>query len=53
MTQPTGAMWLIYHDRHGRPHYQHWRDLPEAGTLIDPDDGEDMELVGWTTEVLW
>lgn len=28
-------------------HLQHYLDLPEAGTLIDPDTGEDMVLVGW------
>jgi hypothetical protein len=45
----TYPMWLVYLDEQGVKHYQHWMDLPEAGTLIDPESGDDMELVGWTT----
>ncbi|MCV7174842.1 hypothetical protein [Mycolicibacterium sphagni] len=40
-------MWLVYADEHGERHYQPWADVATAGTLSD-DDGEDMELIGWT-----
>jgi hypothetical protein len=43
----TVDMWLVYTDRNGDKNYQHWRDLVECGTLIDPVTGDDMELVGW------
>lgn len=45
----TGGMWLVYVDAHGDNHFQPWQDLEESGTLIDPESGEDMEMVGWTT----
>lgn len=45
----TRAMWLAYVDRDGGRHYQPWQDVTEVGTLIDPDSGDDMEMVGWTT----
>lgn len=42
-------MWLVYREEStGKLHYQHWRDVPEVGTLIDPDTGDDLQLVGWT-----
>lgn len=44
----AGPMWLIYADANGERHYQPWQDVATAGTLID-GDGDDMELVGWTT----
>ena len=43
-------MWLVYVDVEGQKHFQHWSDLTEAGTLIDPENGEDMDVIGWTTE---
>lgn len=43
-------MWLIYVDDNNNRHYQHWRDVAEVGSLIDPESGEDMDLLGWTTE---
>lgn len=43
-------MWLVYVDAHGGRHFQPWHDVVSVGTLIDPDTGEDMETVGWTTE---
>lgn len=46
----TKAMWLVYVDGNGDRHFQPWRDVVSVGTLIDPDTGEDMETVGWTTE---
>lgn len=42
-------MWLVYQDDAGNQHHQPWQDLPEVGTLIDPETGEDMPLTGWTT----
>lgn len=45
----TSDMFLVYRDETGILHTQHWSDLVEIGTLIDPDTGDDMELVGWTT----
>ena len=45
----TGSMWLVYIDLNGDNHFQPWEDVTTAGTLIDPDSGDDMEMVGWTT----
>lgn len=45
----TSSMWLVYADSEGGHHYQPWQDLEESGTLIDPETGDDMEMVGWTT----
>lgn len=36
---------LVYRDLTGAEHTQPLRDITEVGTLIDPDDGSDMELV--------
>lgn len=47
-TYTDAPMWLVYLDTEGDEHYQPWEDLVEAGTLIDPQTGEDMEMVGWT-----
>jgi hypothetical protein len=44
----TDEMYLVYQDEENNRHYQHWADLQESGTLIDPETGDDMELVGWT-----
>ena len=43
-------MWLVYADDEGDWHYQPWQDLTESGTLIDQDTGNDMEMIGWTTQ---
>lgn len=43
----TSDMWLIYKDSNGKEHRQHWTDVLEVGTLIDPETDEDMEIVGW------
>ena len=45
----TSSMWLVYADSEGGHHYQPWQDLEESGTLINPETGDDMEMVGWTT----
>ena len=43
----TDEMYLVYQDEAGSHHYQYWADVQEVGTLIDPETGDDMELVGW------
>lgn len=45
----TRDMWLVYIDEQGENHYQPWQNVETSGTLIDPDTGDDMEMVGWTT----
>jgi len=45
----SGNMWLVYVADNGENHFQPWQDLMSAGTLIDPESGDDMEMVGWTT----
>ena len=37
---------LIYISEDGHLYYQNASDLPESGTLIDPETGEDLELLG-------
>lgn len=44
-------MWLVYKDDDGVLHYQHWNDIGEVGTLIDPDSGDDMAIIGWTANL--
>lgn len=45
-------MYLVYELPDGSLTSQPWTDLEEAGTLIDPDGGEDLPLVGWSrTEI--
>lgn len=44
----TSDMWLYYKDSKGVEHRQHWKDLVEVGTLIDPETGDDMEIIGWS-----
>lgn len=41
---------LVYEDSAGNLHYQPVSDVPVAGTLIDTETGDDMEMVGWATE---
>lgn len=43
----TKNLILVYRDKHGGLHEQRVDDLVNVGTLIDPDDGEAMPLVGW------
>lgn len=47
----TKPMWVVYRAESGEYHYQPYTDLVDAGTLIDPDSGEDMPIVGWTTSL--
>lgn len=37
---------LVYIDDTGAEHEQPLGDLPESGTLVDPDSGSDMTLIG-------
>ena len=46
----TTEMYLVYIDNEGNKHYQHWQDIEDVGTLIDPDTGNDMRMIGWTVE---
>lgn len=45
----TKNLILVYRDKHGALHEQPADDLVNVGTLVDPDDGEDMLLAGWRT----
>lgn len=47
----TSSMWLVYEDNQGVLYYQHWKDATTNGGLVDPDTDEDMDIVGWTTEL--
>lgn len=38
---------LVYADESGTEYTQSLSELSEAGTLIDPDTGDDLTLVGW------
>lgn len=40
---------LVYRDDDGHEHTQPLTDLGEVGTLVDPDTGEEMEIVGVRT----
>lgn len=47
----TDPLFLVYVDETGQYHYQPWGDVTESGTLIDPESGEDMEMVGWSKTI--
>ena len=47
----TGSMHLVYEDQEGNHHYQSWQDVVEVGTLIDPEDGDDMQIIGWVRDL--
>ena len=46
-TANTGN-YLAYKDANGDTHYQPTSDITHVGTLIDPETGDDMEMVGWS-----
>lgn len=48
----TSNMWLVYVDESGNRHYQHYTQLVQDGTWVDPETDQDMEIIGWTTEVV-
>lgn len=41
------SMHIVYTDEQKRLYNQPLSDLPDVGTLIDPDTGDDMEIVGY------
>ena len=41
------SMHIVYTDEKGHLYDQSLSDLPDVGTLIDPDTGDDMEIVGY------
>lgn len=41
------SMHIIYTDEQKRLYEQPLSDLPDVGTLIDPDTGDDMEIIGY------
>ena len=43
----TASMWLVYRDDEGNFHEQPWQDIMEVGVLIDPETGNDWEIIGW------
>lgn len=45
MIEPTRVI-LVYQDEEGNHHEQPVSDLTESGTLIDPETGDDMPIVG-------
>ena len=46
----TSTMHLIYQNPQGQEFSQHWQDLTEMGTLVDPETGDDLELIGWHSD---
>ena len=42
------SMFIVYTDSEKRLYEQPLSDLPDSGTLIDPDTGDDMEIIGYT-----
>lgn len=45
-------MWLVYQDSYGGNYYVHWANLEDGGVPQCPYSDEDMELVGWTRELI-
>lgn len=41
-------MHIVYTDEQKHLYEQPLSDLPDSGTLIDPDTGNDMEIIGYT-----
>ena len=41
------SVHIVYTDEKGCLYDQSLSDLPDSGTLIDPDTGDDMEIVGY------
>ena len=42
------SLQIIYTDDRGCLYTQPLSDLPDSGTLVDPDTGDDMPIVGYT-----
>lgn len=47
LNQNLDSMHIVYTDEQKRLYEQPLSDLPDVGTLIDPDTGDDMEIVGY------
>lgn len=47
MTNSPDQIVLVYTAEDGTTYEQPLADLAEAGTLIDPEIGDDLELAGW------
>lgn len=47
---PIDTLILVYRGEDGTLHTQAAEDLVESGTLIDPDTGDDMDLIGWRVQ---
>lgn len=45
--EDLSAILLVYVDEAGGLHEQPLADITDVGTLIDPESGDDMALVGW------
>lgn len=41
------SMHIVYTDEQKRLYEQPLSDLPDVGTLIDPDSGDDVAIVGY------
>ena len=46
-SQDLSKIELIYEDASGENHIQLLADVPEVGTLVDPETDDDMLMVGW------
>lgn len=47
LNKDLDSMHIVYTDEQKRLYEQPLSDLPDSGTLIDPDTGDDMEIVGY------
>ena len=47
LNKDLDSMHIVYTDEQKRLYEQPLSDLPDVGTLIDPDTGDDMEIVGY------
>lgn len=48
LNKDLDSMHIVYTDEQKRLYEQPLSDLPDSGTLIDPDTGDDMPIVGYT-----
>lgn len=44
---PLDKLVLVYRDEDGKLYEQPAADLTEVGGLIDPETGEDLQLIGY------
>lgn len=50
--QPAAHVTLIYSDKDGALYEQPLDDITQSGTLIDPENGDDLDLLGWRPSAL-